>query len=129
MRLGAYAATLKPHSLVLQLYHETSRLTEDQSKIDNLEDFRKGVLSTTENVVLERHRHRYEVNPKYIEQIEKNGLVFSGYHLRQDNTRLMEFLELPNHPFFIATQAHPEFKSRLEKPSPLFYGFLKAALK
>ncbi|MBW2963736.1 CTP synthase (glutamine hydrolyzing) [Candidatus Woesearchaeota archaeon] len=129
MRLGAYAATLKPNSQVLQLYQETSRLTEDQSKIDNLEDFRKGVLNTTENIVLERHRHRYEVNPKYIEQIEKHGLIFSGYHLRQDNTQLMEFIELPNHPFFIATQAHPEFKSRLEKPSPLFYGFLKAALK
>lgn len=129
MRLGAYAATLKPDSQVFKLYQESSRLKQDQSKIDNLEDFRKGVLTSTENVVLERHRHRYEVNPKYIEQIEKHGLVFSGYHLREDNTRLMEFIELPSHPFFIATQAHPEFKSNLEKPSPLFYGFLKAALK
>ncbi|MFC1801049.1 glutamine hydrolyzing CTP synthase [Nanoarchaeota archaeon] len=129
MRLGAYAATLKPNSQVLNLYQETSRLTEDQSKIDKLPDFRKGILNTTENVVLERHRHRYEVNPEYISQIEEKGLVFSGSHLREDDTKLMEFIELPNHPFFIATQAHPEFKSRLDKPAPLFYGFLRAALK
>ncbi|MCK4589934.1 MAG: CTP synthase (glutamine hydrolyzing) [Nanoarchaeota archaeon] len=129
MRLGAYAATLEPNSQVLNLYQETSRLKQDQKKIDNLEDFRKGILSTTENTILERHRHRYEVNPNYIEQIENQGLIFSGYHLRQDNTRLMEFIELLSHPFFIATQSHPEYKSHLEKPSPLFYGFLKAALK
>jgi len=129
MRLGAYAANLNQDSQVLNLYQEISRLKDDQEKIDILPDFRKGILATTENTVMERHRHRYEVNPKYIKQIEKAGLVFSGHHLRHDNTKLMEFIELPNHPFFIATQAHPEFKSRLEKPSPLFYGFLKAALK
>jgi len=129
MRLGAYAATLKPDSQVFNLYQETLRLKKDQEKIDNLEDFRKGILNSTETVVLERHRHRYEVNPFYIEQIEKQGLVFSGHHLRQDNTKLMEFIELPTLPFFIATQGHPEFKSSLEDPSPLFFGFLKAALK
>jgi len=78
---------------------------------------------------LERHRHRYEVNPKYVGILEKNGLVFSGYHLRNDNTKLMEYIELPDHPFFVGTQAHPEFKSRLGNPSPLFYGFVKACSK
>jgi CTP synthase len=55
--------------------------------------------------------------------------VFSGYHTREDDTKLMEFIELPNHKFFAATQAHPEFKSSLGKPHPLFYGFVRAALK
>ena len=80
-------------------------------------------------MVLERHRHRYEVNPKYVDLLEKNGMVFSGYYERFDKTRLMEYIELPNHPFFVGTQAHPEFKSRLGNPSPLFYGFVKACLK
>ena len=56
------------------------------------------------------------------------GLVFSGYHRRIDGTRLMEFIELPDHRFFIATQAHPEFKSRMDNPSPLFSGFVGASL-
>jgi len=80
-------------------------------------------------LILERHRHRFEVNPDFIPQIEKYGLIFSGYHIRKDNTKLMEFIELPDHKFFIGTQAHPEFKSSLTSPSPLFYGFLKAAVK
>ena len=58
----------------------------------------------------------------------KNGLVFSGYYPRPDGTNLMEFIELSDHKFFVATQAHPEFKSRLGNPAPLFYGFLKACL-
>ena len=54
--------------------------------------------------------------------------MFSGHHRRVDGTRLMEFIELPDHPFFIATQAHPEFKSRMDNPAPLFSGFVDAAL-
>jgi CTP synthase len=100
MRLGTYPAILREGTLVRRLYNN--------SKIS------------------ERHRHRYEVNPKYIEILEKNGLIFSGKS--PDNT-LMEFMELKNHPFFVATQAHPEFKSRPMNPSPLFYGFLKASLE
>ena len=80
-------------------------------------------------IVLERHRHRYEVNPKFIKTLEDKGLVFSGYYTREDGTNLMEFIELPEHKFFVATQAHPEFKSRLANPSPLFYGFIQACLK
>ncbi|MGF3553694.1 MAG: CTP synthase [Thermoplasmatota archaeon] len=100
MRLGAYPAILKKGSLVHKLYGEEK--------------------------VFERHRHRYEVNPKFVEQLEKCGIVFSG---RSPDGVLMEFMELPNHPFFVVTQAHPEFKSRPMKPSPLFDGLIKAAKK
>jgi CTP synthase len=101
MRLGAYPAVLTEGSFIRKLY-------ENQAK------------------VYERHRHRYEVNPGYIETLEKNGLVFSG---RSPDGVLMEFMELPNHPYFTATQAHPEFKSRPMKPAPLFDGLVKAAKK
>ena len=134
MRLGAYAAILKEKSKVLKLYKETSRLKEDMEKIEKLKKdksqaFRLGILNKNKNVVLERHRHRYEVNPEFVDELEKKGLVFSGYHLRDDGTKLMGYIELPKHKFFVGTQAHPEFKSRLGNPSPLFYGFVKACAK
>ena len=100
MRLGAYPAILQKGTLVHKLYGEEE--------------------------VFERHRHRYEVNPKYVEALEKCGMVFSG---RSPNGVLMEFMELPNHPYFVATQAHPEFKSRPMKPAPMFDGLIKAAKK
>ena len=81
-----------------------------------------------DKVVLERHRHRYEISPRFVELLEDEGLVFSGYHRRVDGTRLMEFIELSEHRYFIATQAHPEFKSRMDNPSPLFAGFVGASL-
>jgi CTP synthase len=74
--------------------------------------------------ISERHRHRYEVNPRYISKLERRGLDFSGRSL---DGRRMEILELHEHPFFIATQFHPEFKSRLGKPSPVFRSFIKVA--
>ncbi len=134
MRLGAYAAILRPKTLVLKLYEATARLKNDMARIKELQKeksqaFRLGILEHEKFVVLERHRHRYEVNEKYIEPLEQKGMVFSGYHVRDDTTRLMEFAELPNHPFFVGTQAHPEFKSRFGNPSPLFYGFVKAAME
>ena len=134
MRLGAYAALLKPGSQVEKLYRETGRLDEDKARIDALakqrmDHFRLGKLEKGRNAVLERHRHRFEVNPRFISQVEKQGLVFSGYHVREDGTKLMEYIELPTHPYFVGTQAHPEFKSRLGNPSPLFYGFVKAAMR
>ena len=103
MRLGKYPAKLLRGSLVWRLYKKR-------------------------DVVYERHRHRYEVNPSYVDVLEKNGLVFSGKSL---DGKLMEFLELPldEHPFFVATQSHPEFKSRPMKPSPLFLGLVKAAIE
>jgi len=100
MRLGAYPAKLKKGSLIHKLYKKDE--------------------------IFERHRHRYEVNPKCIEILEKNGLVFSG---RSPDGVLMEFMELPRHPFFVGTQGHPEFKSRPMKPSPMFDGLIKACLK
>jgi CTP synthase len=100
MRLGAYPAVLKKGSIVHSLYG-------------------------SENVS-ERHRHRYEVNPDYVEKLERCGIVFSG---RSPDGVLMEFMELPNHPYFVGTQAHPEFKSRPLRPAPLFDGLIKAAKK
>jgi CTP synthase len=100
MRLGSYPAILKKGTLVHKLY------------------------GTTE--VHERHRHRYEVNPEFVTPLEQGGLVFSGV---SPNGVLMEFMEIPGHPFFVGTQAHPEFKSRPMKPSPMFNGFIKAAVK
>lgn len=107
MRLGSYKAMIKPESKVAKLYAHSMQEV---------------------NCVTERHRHRYEVNPIFVPVLEKQGLNFSGYHERADGTRLMEFLELSEHPFFIATQAHPEFKSRLGNPNPLFAGFVKACI-
>ena len=100
MRLGAYPCDIGKGTLAHKLY-----------KADEIS---------------ERHRHRWEVNPEYIQILEENGLVFSG---KYPGKALMELLELPDHPFFVAAQFHPEFKSRLEKPSPLFVGLVKAALK
>jgi len=99
MRLGGYPAILKQGSLVCSLYEAEE--------------------------VSERHRHRYEVNPEYHAILEEHGMVFSG--LSRDG-RLVEFIELPQLKFFVATQAHPELKSRMERPAPLFYGFIKACL-
>jgi CTP synthase len=102
MRLGLYKAALQPGSIVAETYgaHEIS----------------------------ERHRHRYEVNNNYREEISKAGLVFSGLSPDQ---HLVEFVELPRevHPYYVGTQAHPEFRSRPTKPHPLFSGLIKAALE
>ncbi len=102
MRLGAYPATLKKGTIAEKAYTTTD--------------------------ISERHRHRFEVNPEYIEQIEKAGLVFSG---KSPNGTLMEIAELPatKHPFFLGTQFHPELKARPLSPHPLFTAFIKAALK
>ncbi|HDH31573.1 MAG TPA: CTP synthase, partial [Candidatus Wolfebacteria bacterium] len=81
-----------------------------------------------QHLISERHRHRYEVNPQYIEKLEKKGLVFSGF---SPDRKLMEILELSRetHPFFLATQFHPEFKSRPLNPHPLFKEFIKTAIQ
>lgn len=102
MRLGAYEAHLKPNTIARKAYGKPT--------------------------ISERHRHRYEVNPKYIAEIEKAGLVFSG--TSPDKT-LMEIAELPadKHPFFLGTQFHPEFKARPLHPHPLFTEFIKASIK
>lgn len=76
------------------------------------------------DLVKERHRHRYEFNNAYIEDFEKNGLIFSG---KAPDDSVVEVVELKDHPWFVACQFHPEFKSRPSRPSPLFDGFIKAA--
>lgn len=100
MRLGAYDCEIK-------------------SKTKSFEAYRKNMIS-------ERHRHRYELNNDYREILEKKGLTMSGINPQKD---LVEIIELSNHPFFMATQFHPEFKSRPLRPHPLFKAFIKASLK
>ncbi len=102
MRLGSYEAKLAPGSIVAEVYGS--------------------------EVSHERHRHRYEVNNRYRDQIAESGLVFSG---TSPDGHLVEYVELPRevHPYYVGTQAHPEFKSRPTKAHPLFHGLIKAALE
>ncbi|MBI4029653.1 CTP synthase, partial [Candidatus Berkelbacteria bacterium] len=96
------SAHLKPHSLIANLYQN--------------------------ELISERHRHRFEVNPYYHKILNQNGLIFSG---TSKDGLLVEFIELDQkyHPFFAATQAHPEFKSRPDSAHPLFKGLVAAALR
>ncbi|MBU1867411.1 MAG: CTP synthase, partial [Candidatus Margulisbacteria bacterium] len=99
MRLGAYACRIKKGTILHKLYN--------RDEVD------------------ERHRHRYEFNNDFRQQMAEAGLVYSGINPDAD---LVEVIELPSHPFFLATQYHPEFKSRPNRPHPLFAGFIKAAV-
>ncbi len=76
-------------------------------------------------VIRERFRHRYEVNPEFVPQLEENGLVFSGFTKERD---IMQVMEIPSHPFFMGTQFHPELTSKLERPAPLFLHLIKSAI-
>ncbi len=98
MRLGTYPCKIKKGTLTSQIYNE--------------------------EIIYERHRHRYEVNNKFREQLEKEGLVISG--MSPDNN-LIEMIEVKDHPFFVASQFHPEFKSRPWKPAPMFNHFIEAS--
>ncbi len=100
MRLGAYACKLVPGSLASRIYGH-------------------------QDIIYERHRHRYEFNDAYRKEMEDAGLVVSGTN---PDTGLVEIVELKDHPFFIGTQFHPEFKSTPENPQPIFTAFVKAAL-
>lgn len=100
LRLGSYPCVLRKESKAFQLYRKEE--------------------------IQERHRHRYEVNNDYREDLEGHGMMLSG--LSPDG-RIVEMIEIPKHPWFIATQAHPELKSRPNKPHPLFKGFVEAALE
>jgi CTP synthase len=86
----------------------------------------KSFTAYGEPVVYERHRHRWEVNNRYRARLSDAGLVFSGF---SPDDRLVEMIELPDHPWFVATQAHPEFRSRPNRAHPLFDGFVGAALE
>jgi CTP synthase len=100
MRLGSYPCRLLPGSLAHQAYRQ--------------------------DVINERHRHRYEFNQEYLEPLQRHGLVFSGFS--PDNT-LVEIVELSDHPWFLACQFHPEFKSQPMNPHPLFRDFIAAATR
>jgi CTP synthase len=121
MRLGSYAAKLDDDSLVYGLYKKFASNKKTISPV---------IGKTPPPHVFERHRHRYEVNPAFHEILQEKGLIFSGYHISDEGAKLIEFIELPRekHPFFIATQAHPEFKSSFESPAPLFAGFVLASI-
>jgi len=101
MRLGAYPAILKKNTIARTAYGKEK--------------------------ISERHRHRYEINPEYVKKLESKGLIFSA---RSPDGVLMEIAELSReeHPFFLGTQFHPEFKSRPLSPHPLFIEFIKAAV-
>ena len=100
MRLGAYPCLLKPGSVAKSAYGK--------------------------KLISERHRHRYEFNNDFRDQLEKAGLVFSG---TSPDNQLVEIIELKDHPFFVACQFHPEFKTRPLSPHPLFREFIRAAIK
>ncbi len=100
MRLGDYSCQLVPKTIAAQAYNSTS--------------------------VVERHRHRYEFNNKYLNKITKAGLIVSGINKKRN---LVEIVELTDHPFFVGVQFHPEFKSRPLRPHPLFLQFISAAIK
>jgi CTP synthase len=131
MRLGSYAAQLDDASAVCRLYRSTGRLDRDRERLlewkeDPALAFRLGTVDLDAPAVLERHRHRYEVNDAYVDRMRQGGMAISGWHTKADGRVLVEFIELPGHHFFIATQAHPEFQSRLEDPAPLFLGLVEA---
>ena len=134
MRLGAYGAIVNKGTMIYDAYKKTGRLNDDKELIERFRNdpaqrFRLGKMDKSDTAVVERHRHRYEFNPRYIEQFETHGLVFGGYHMREDDTKLMEFIEIPSHPCFLATQGHPEFTSRLGRPNPMFMSFVEASSK
>ncbi len=118
MRLWAYDAKLKKRSLAEKLY-KNFWLSHPNLPLS----LREGIEKNDELIISERHRHRYEVNPEFYNILEKNWLIISG---TSPDSKLIEFVELENHPYFIATQAHPEFKSRLEKAHPLFDWLIRA---
>jgi CTP synthase len=101
MRLGLYPAKLRPGTKVARAYHDAE-------------------------LIYERHRHRFEVSNRYREALEEAGMLLAG---QSPDERLVEIIELRDHPWFVASQFHPEFKSRPEKPHPLFAGFVAAAIE
>jgi CTP synthase len=100
MRLGSYECAIAPGTLAHKAYGSTS--------------------------IRERHRHRYEVNNAYVDQLQRGGLLISGVYRRLN---LVEIVELKGHPWFLGTQAHPEFQSKPNRAHPLFAAFVAAAMK
>ena len=99
IRLGAYKCQLKPKTKVSNAYNT--------------------------DIISERHRHRFEFNNSYLTDFEDAGMMATG---KNPETGLVEIVEIPNHPWFVGTQFHPEYKSTVDKPHPLFVAFIQAAL-
>lgn len=111
MRLGAWEALVKPGSMAYELY-----------------DKYQGFINKDRGLTSERHRHRYEFNNAYIEEFEKNGMLISARSVQEDLVEIIE-LSRDQHPFFMGTQGHPEYKSRPLNPHPVFLGFVEACKK
>ncbi len=98
MRLGAYPCQLSDNSIARSIYQAP--------------------------VILERHRHRYEFNNKYLDDFQEAGMIATGINPKEN---LVEIMEIPSHPWFVGVQFHPEYKSTVANPHPLFIGFVEAA--
>ena len=99
MRLGSYQCDIEKNTLLHQIY--------------------------SVKTIHERHRHRFEFNNQFKKEFESNGMIFSGKNLKNN---LMETIEIPSHPWFIGVQYHPEYKSTVENPHPIFLGLIQAGL-
>ena len=134
MRLGAYPAVLKEGTIALVAYEAGGwigggQVAKSRENAISAKDASSGAAtSAAGREISERHRHRYEVSPEYVADIEKAGMIFSG---TSPDGRLMEIAELPRsvHPFFLGTQFHPEFHARPLHPHPLFSAFIEACIK
>ena len=100
MRLGSYECNVVKNTLLHQIYSQT--------------------------IIQERHRHRFEFNNEFLKEFESKGMIFSGINSKNN---LMETIELPSHPWFLGVQFHPEYKSTVENPHPIFSNFIDAGLK
>ena len=125
MRLGAYPCKLVDKSKVMKMYGKY--LLNKKETLPNESSDSESLKKTADlDVIYERHRHRYEYNNDYREQMEKNGLKIAG---TSPDGNLVEIVELENHPFFVGCQFHPEFKSRPDRPHPLFVELVAKSIK
>ena len=125
MRLGAYPCKLVDKSKVMKMYGKY--LLNKKETLSNESSDSESLKKTADlDVIYERHRHRYEYNNDYREQMEKNGLKIAG---TSPDGNLVEIVELENHPFFVGCQFHPEFKSRPDRPHPLFVELVAKSIK
>lgn len=124
IRLGSWPCKLMPKTKLFDAYKKYGKDKKAPWNVEN--NFKNIKYEAKEQIVFERHRHRYEVNNDYREQLEKAGLIISG---TSPDGKLVEAIELTNHPFFVATQFHPEYISRPLHPHPIFMAFLETIKK
>ncbi len=147
MRLGGYPCILKEGTIADRAYTKagwTKIVSKSKDSLKDLETWIEGKIASREGgkehvhsmikenieegsrLIFERHRHRYEVNPLYVDELSRAGLIFSGTSPKKN---LVEIAELKNHPFFLGVQFHPEFLARPLNPHPIFTAFVKVAVK